>query len=273
MHKSGLKMKALLFIGILIAIIALIYLGKNLFTTLMDYHTSDVEYDNLIDNFVKQPEISKSIEEIKENNENNNEEETITNYPFVSIDWETLKKINPDIVAWIRIPGTVINYPVMQGKTNDDYIHTTFEKKTTSAGSIFLDYRNSYNFDDYVNVIYGHNMNNGSMFNLLKKYLKKDYLNAHKYIEIYTPEYAKVYEVSFVYTTYYWDGAYDFTINDKDAYKTYLEERNAQSYIKKEILDTDKKAIVLSTCHGKRGTENRCLVIITPSDDFESVYY
>ena len=68
MHKSGLKVKILLFIGILIAIIALIYLGKNLFTILMDYHTSDVEYDNLVDNFVKQPEISKSIEKIEEIN-------------------------------------------------------------------------------------------------------------------------------------------------------------------------------------------------------------
>lgn len=261
-----------LIIIIFLCIAGIIYCGKNLLDIYMDYHTSDVEYDNLSNNFVKETKTPEIIEE-------KNEEIAIVNddteaYPFLEIDWEGLKTINEDVVAWIRIPGTVVNYPIVKGKTNDDYIHTTFEKKSpSSAAAIFLDYRNSSRLDDYVSVVYGHNMKNGSMFSLLKNYLKEDYLKEHKYIEIYTPEWSKVYTPTFVYTTHFLDEAYDFTIRNDEKYLDYLTARDKQSYIHPEKLDVNKNSIVLSTCYGKSGTEYRCLVILTPSDDFEAVYY
>lgn len=266
MSKKKKKNLSLIII-IIICLIGIIYCGKNLLDIYLDYHTSDVEYNNLTDEFVKEtknPEITdKNSQEIDEDT-----------YPFVEIDWEGLKKINPDIVAWIRIPGTVVDYPVVQGKTNDDYIHTTFEGKTpSSAAAIFLDYRNSGRLDDYVSVMYGHNMKNGSMFSILKKYLKEDFLNENKYIEIYTPYWSKVYTPTFIYTSHFLDGAYDFTIRNDETYLEYLKARDKQSYIHPEKLDVDKNSIVLSTCYGKSGTEYRCLVILTPSSDIEPIYF
>lgn len=73
-----------------------------------------------------------------------------------SINWKKLKRMNKDIVAWIKVPGTKVSYPIVQGKDNSTYLHRTFHKKYNPSGCIFLDYKCKKDFMSDNNVIYGH---------------------------------------------------------------------------------------------------------------------
>lgn len=105
-----------------------------------------------------------------------------------AIDFLSLKKINPDIVGWITSEGTEIDYPIVQGKDNDYYLHHLFTGESNKVGSIFMDDRNRKDFGDKNTIIYGHNMKNGSMFASLAKYEEQSYYNSFATISLYTPE-------------------------------------------------------------------------------------
>ncbi|HAM14838.1 MAG TPA: SrtB family sortase [Eggerthellaceae bacterium] len=84
-----------------------------------------------------------------------------------TVDWDALLAANPDTAAWLYIPNTVVNYPVVQGQDNDHYLYYDFDGNQgwlAEYGAIFLDYRNKRDFSDPVSFIYGHHMNDGSMF-------------------------------------------------------------------------------------------------------------
>ena len=103
----------------------------------------------------------------------------------VSIDWKNLKAINPDIIGWIEIENTNINYPILKDDDSLFYLKHTFDRTYNSNGSIFT--TDSSPFESEETTIYGHNMKNGSMFSDLEKYLNKEFLNSHLSIRIYTP--------------------------------------------------------------------------------------
>ena len=104
------------------------------------------------------------------------------------VDFRALKKINPDIVAWIRIPDTSIDYPVVQGNDDSYYLTHTFKKAEHVAGAIFLDSDNSVDFSDDKNIIYGHNMKDGSMFRGLRNFLDDEFLKEHHILYLYLPD-------------------------------------------------------------------------------------
>lgn len=104
------------------------------------------------------------------------------------IDFAALTAINPDIVGWIRIPDTNIDYPIVQTTDNDKYLHTSVEGENSKAGAIYLDFESDSDFYGYNNVIYGHNMKNGSMFKDVVNYKNEEYFKAHQTIWLYTPE-------------------------------------------------------------------------------------
>jgi len=76
----------------------------------------------------------------------------------------TVASTNPNVVGWIEIPDTSINYPIVQGDDNCWYLYRTISGQSNPSGAIFLDYRNSPGFGDLHSLIYGHNMRDGSMF-------------------------------------------------------------------------------------------------------------
>jgi sortase B len=104
------------------------------------------------------------------------------------VDWTELHKINPDIVAWIVIPSTNINYAVVQGKDNDYWLRKSYDGAYSISGSIFMDYRSQADMQGQNTIIYGHDMHDGTMFSQLMKYKDKSYFDKHKYIYIATPE-------------------------------------------------------------------------------------
>ncbi len=93
---------------------------------------------------------------------------------------------NEDISGWITIPDTNVDYMVVQGSDNDYYLNHGVNGQWLSGGSIFMDYRNNYDYSDFNTVIYGHQMNNGSMFEDIRKFRKEDFFNSHPTATIYS---------------------------------------------------------------------------------------
>ena len=93
---------------------------------------------------------------------------------------EKLRELSDDAVAWLTVDDTRIDYPVMQGKTNDDYLNKDPYGEFSLSGSIFLDSRNEKMFSDPYSLVYGHHMEYGAMFGSLDGYADREYFDAHK---------------------------------------------------------------------------------------------
>ncbi|MBQ6455435.1 MAG: class B sortase [Eggerthellaceae bacterium] len=108
----------------------------------------------------------------------------------LKVDWDALRGKNPETVAWIYVPDTQINYPVVHTSNNDKYLKTNFQGETnwvTSVGAIFLETKNSISFTDDNSIIYGHNMNDGSMFSVIADFSDPSVFNAHREVYVLTP--------------------------------------------------------------------------------------
>ena len=99
--------------------------------------------------------------------------------------FEELKAINDDVVGWITVPNTGIDYPVVQGETNSTYINKDVYKKFAMAGSIFLDSRNEDDFVDVYNLLYGHNMSKHRMFSDVNLFKDQAFFEANQTAELY----------------------------------------------------------------------------------------
>ena len=112
--------------------------------------------------------------------------------PYPAIDFDALREINPDVVGWIYIPDTRINYPIVKRQNdNNYYLSHLFDGTVNPSGSIFLDTRCS--LEDPHILIHGHNMGDGSMFRDLNQFRSRSFLDSHPSFWILTPE--KPYEV------------------------------------------------------------------------------
>ncbi|ODU56307.1 MAG: hypothetical protein ABT01_04190 [Clostridium sp. SCN 57-10] len=104
------------------------------------------------------------------------------------IDFEALFKINPDIVGWISMPDLDIDFPIVQGATNDTYLRTAVDGSYSKAGSIFLDYESDPSLGGRHCIIYGHNLKTGVMFEPLTRLKSEEEFNAHRDLTLYTPD-------------------------------------------------------------------------------------
>ena len=156
---------------ILLVIFTAIFLfsGYQLLKIFLEYHAGTAEYSQAADQYVKEKEDAGNKEPVADL------EEGSDTCP-IEIDFANLQAENPDVVGWIYSPDTVINYPVMKGETNDTYLHTMLNGQYNSSGSIFMDYRNNPDLSNYVTILYGHHMKNGSMFASLHKYSDQTYI-------------------------------------------------------------------------------------------------
>ena len=112
-----------------------------------------------------------------------------TEAPYISpIDFEALWAENSDVVGWITIPDTKIDYPILYTDNNETYLHTDFNGKDSVYGAIYLDCDSEPDFSGWNNPIYGHHMKDGSMFKDVVKFKDEEFFKEHQYFEIYTPE-------------------------------------------------------------------------------------
>lgn len=200
-------------------------------------------------------EMQEQNADIQEEIEESDIVETTVEIP---IDFAGLQQKNKDIYAWIRIPGTVIDYPIVQHPTDDSYyLNRTVEGKTGLPGSIYTESLNATDFSDRNILIYGHNMKNGTMFGGLSLYKDSTYMKEHDQILIYTPEHIYTYQVfaAIAYDNRHIMYAFDFST--EAGMQEYLESlasvRNMSSYIDEsvEVASADK-IITLSTCMGNK---------------------
>lgn len=159
------------------------------------------------------------------------------------IDWNDLKSINEDIVAWIEIENTPVNYPILKDNDNLYYLKHNFNKKYNSNGSIFT--LNKDFIQDYEIVIYGHNMRNKTMFSIIGNYLNTNFLKEHQIIKIYTEN------KNYIATIF---SCYSIGVNEESNNIRKLNYEDRISYYKsKSNIDTENiedtgKIIKLSTC-------------------------
>lgn len=175
---------------------------------------------------------------------------------------------NPDVAGWIKISGTVINYPVMQNEDNNYYVEHSWNKKASHAGAIFADWRCRPEKSDNT-LLYGHNMGNGSMFHAIKNYKSADWGNSHKYIEFATLEHRYLYRVLSCNVLYGEAGAkfeyWNFIEMNRSEYRNFLNGiRNSATvwYGDDRHLPRDnyEKLITLQTCNSGANDGIRCVV-------------
>ena len=107
------------------------------------------------------------------------------------VDWDALREVNPETVAWVYVPDTEINYPIVQAENNEKYLKTDFQGEVNwavSYGAIFLDSNCAADFSDRNSFFYGHNMNNGAMFATLANFGDDQVFNNHRTVYLFTPE-------------------------------------------------------------------------------------
>ena len=116
---------------------------------------------------------------------------------FPSVDFAGLREKNPDVVAWIQIPALEgLDYPVVIGEDNAYYVSHNWEKEESEEGAIFLDFRNQPDFSQPHNILYGHCMKDGTMFQPLGQWEKESFLRGNdRTVLLYLPDEVRVYEI------------------------------------------------------------------------------
>lgn len=241
--------KLLIIIVFLACLLAGLFSAWKLYGYYRIYHDGKKEYDKPTDH------IDKNEFDDRKDDHNDKEGNQKAKGP-IKVDFDALRKINPDVVGWIYIPDTEINYPIVQAKDNSTYLHRTFRGKDSYVGAIFLDALCKPDFSSFNSIIYGHNLKNGEMFGHLKKLYDVEYngkadYKKHPKIWIITP-----------------DDAYEYTIfafreisvkNDRDVYIVNQHDPKARrSFLDKQIRKSQKDTRIRPTENGRMITLSTC---------------
>lgn len=172
----------------------------------------------------------------------------------VEVDFFNLLKINDDIIGWIYMEDTVVNYPLLQGENNLYYLDKTLYKKYLASGSIYLDCDNEPDFSDAHSIIFGHNMKNHTMFGDLSDLRDEDYLKEHPYVDLILTDGTWMrYEICSMYRAHVEDGTFRAPLNKAKNFKPFMElitEKNmhADSELDLPVVQEEDKVLTLSTC-------------------------
>lgn len=217
--------KLILFICVCVFLYSAFQLGKIFY----DYYMIEKETTNLVENYVQ------------ENNEEEEKEDPLRRI----VNFDSLWKVNKDVIGWVYIPDTKIDEPILKGANNDTYLRTDINGKYNIAGTIFIDEINSKDFNDENTIIYGHNMKNGSRFNHLKKFVDKEFFDEHPNVYIYMPDGSvQVYRIYVSRILNAYSDLYQKNID----YKTYTDSIQKSAKQTREIPEEEAPLIMLSTC-------------------------
>ena len=195
--------------------------------------------------------IEEVVEEVPEETEDGV-------YEGCPVDFAGMWEVNKDVYAWITVPGTVIDYPILQHATdNTYYLNYNIDGSYGYPGCIYTENMNSKDFTDNNTVIYGHNMKNGTMFAGLHKFEDRSFFEENTKVFIYTPE--REYEYT-IFAAYIYDDRhllYSFDFANEEVYAAYLEDiqsmRSMNALIREDITVTaEDKIITLVTCIGNQ---------------------
>ena len=225
---------------LVIAIVVFAVSAYKLYGIFSEYNKGDKEYQKIQDLVI------------------NTEKKDDTKEEAFSVDFEKLLEMNSDVVGWIRFDEpSEINYPVVQGRDNEEYLKRTFEANTNKLGTLFVDVNNPGDFSGRNTFIYGHNMKNGSMFAQLLKYKDDSFYKEHPYFYIYTPDgKVRTYEIFSAGVVKDTSDSYIMDYAGDAAFQTYIDYIKQQSaYPTSAEVTTASKIVSLSTCTNVRDDE------------------
>ena len=246
-----LRNKIFRIVVFLICIGVIIYECIGLYKDNKEYDVADTEYEELIDDVVSEASPSELPEG--------------ANYPPIQIRYSELESINPDFVAWLYFPYFDISYPVVHENEIDQYLRTTFDGTPNKAGCLFTDVLSTEDFTGYHDIVFGHNMRNGSMFGKLKKLNQtedQENIKQNPYIYVYTEKAVYQYQIFAFYVTNVGSDAYKVVTNDEE-YEDFLKYIYSHTAFKKpESLDLSNHPclLTLSTCSGRSGSGRRFVI-------------
>ncbi len=236
---------------LIICIGVIIYESIGLYNDSKEYEVADTEYETLT-----QDTISVATpEEIPEG----------ATYPPMHINYGQLKGINKDFVCWLYFPYFDLSYPVVQENVIDEYLRKTFEGTYNTSGCLFTDILSTPDFTGMHDIIFGHNMRNGSMFGRFKELSASDdreIIKSNPYVYVYTEKAVYQYEIFGYYVTTVGSDAYSVvTTNEEyDKFLSYIS-RNSL-YQRPDTIDFAEypSILTLSTCSGKSGSGKRFVI-------------
>lgn len=183
------------------------------------------------------------------------------------IDFERLRKINPDITGWIYIPGTGIDYPILSGATDTEYLERDFAGNVSRSGSLFTYAGADLSEDGHV-CIFGHNMISGQMFGRLKRYVTENYSSDCRDLYLYTPERTKHGTLHSVFQCDKYDPVFELNKTENQTAVNELAEkltaRNTADFTGKEEFN---QIFTLATCSGAAGSDERLTVHFAVTDE------
>ncbi|NLY09266.1 MAG: class B sortase [Tissierellia bacterium] len=243
---------------IIVLILIILFSGWMLFRELLEYSESRKMYTEVAENAVIKAPLKL------ENQISDSDTDSIgTCEAEISVDFNHLESVNPDIIAWIRREDGKLNYPIVQSEDNNYYLYRSVDKRNNKCGSIFMDAVNNADFSDDITLIYGHNMNDGSMFASLKGYEDKDKVGFLPEIRIFTPNNVFAFEVKYVYLH---SGSTAISTNFSDEeWEKYISSIEAKSmYVSSKRPLRGEKLVALITC--EYAFENARLVVLGTID-------
>lgn len=168
-----------------------------------------------------------------------------------NVDFKKIKESNPDAIAWFKVNGTNIEYPIVKTSDNDYYMEHSFDNNYNSAGWVFMDYRNEFDGKDKNMVVYGHNRRDGSMFGTLKNILSEEWQNNKKNLLIpFISENEKT--MFYVFSVYriekedYYITTDFQTVNDFQVFIDTIKGRSMKDF--GVDVNVDDQILTLSTC-------------------------
>ena len=190
-----------------------------------------------------------------------------------TVDWGALKAVNQEAVGWIQIPGTVVNYPVYYGESNEDYLRTNAEGEYAVGGQLFLDYLNtSPGMIDHQSIIYGHHLYNGTMFKTIADMDNQQMFDSVKTIWYVTETATYELEPLFLYYTNADDtNARRFEFPTNGAFQDYLldilhNKGVTQVADAEQVIGVMSHALTLATCNYYDGS-GRTLLVCVPKGE------
>ena len=167
------------------------------------------------------------------------------------MDFSALRQQNPDVLGWILIPGTRVSYPVVQGTDNSYYLDHTWRGGKNSVGAIFMECRNSSDLSDFNTIIYGHRMNNRSMFGTLSQYKSRSYWQAHPYVYLTDDSGTHRYEIFAAGEVSVDSDVYRLGLRSDSSRQSFLDSCLTLSALNTGVTPhTYDKVLTLSTCTG-----------------------
>ncbi len=185
------------------------------------------------------------------NNPNVQPQDSAATESYFSVDWNGLKAANPNVVAWLIVPGTGISYPVVQGTDNAYYLNHSFNGQYNELGAVFLDCAANPDFLDDNSIIYGHSVDIGGMFTPLKNFTNLNFFESHPYFWLLTPSQNYRCEIDAFYRGD--DDSAIYTVDFGDYEHEVLEQIYQEAMYTRDLNLDGKHFVTLSTCNLEYG--------------------